>query len=37
MNQLKTLIASQQHEVRMIHEVNDQEEKFEEALKTCKK
>ena len=35
--QFKTLIVSQQHEVKMGREVSDQENKFEEALKTCKK
>jgi len=34
--QIKTLIASQQYEVQMIHQMDDEEKKFEEAIKTCK-
>jgi cell division protein FtsB len=34
--QLQTLTASQMHEGKMIHDVDEQEKKFEEALKTCK-
>jgi len=35
--QIKTLIGSQQHEVKMIHDLDDMDKKFEEAIKTCKK
>jgi hypothetical protein len=34
--QFKTLIGSQQHEVKMLRDVEEDEKKFEEALKTCK-
>jgi len=35
--QIKTLIASEQQEVKMIHDLDDMDKKFQEALKTCKK